>query len=801
MTKNRLFNASLLALAISMPAAMAQAQTDDRQRSAIDVLTDEIVVTATKKADGENQQDTKLAITALGADQLEALQFRNLSDLAFKAPNVQLDEIGTVKGVASFSVRGLGVNSSIPSIDPAVGTFVDGIYLGVNAGVVFDTFDVDSVEILRGPQGVLFGRNVTGGAVVLNTGNPTDEFAFKTKFSAESGLRGTGENYTVQGVVSGPLGETGLKAKLGGFYNTDGGFHENLFDNSLLIGGPFEVTQAEIDANDLDNPNFGLSESFTLRGALEYDGIEGLNLLAKVEYGESEGDGPAGQSSVNGNGVPSFASAVGIPGQTFDPDTFDFAVNNRGFQDTDWFQVSLKGDIDVAFGNGTITNIFGYRETTQVSSSDIDASVISVFDGLAAVDQDQISNEIRYNGRFFDDRLDFTTGFFYFNQDIIYTEQRRVGPDAVPFPFTANFDGGGIQNSETFGVFASGEYDVTDRLSVNAGVRWNDETKEADIATIQPLSADFQTSCTTEGSSLSGDQFCNLVEFPNFSSSNFSPKVGVGYEFSDNFRGYAHWARAFRAGGFNLRNTAADSPTDVLADIESPGPFGDERIDSFEIGFKSEPFGGVRFNGAGFFNTIDDIQREINVAGGTAIVQQVIANAGDVEVFGVEFDALWPVTENLILNGALGITESNFTEVNINLLATNPGEIADPAGNLIAPFDGVLDLDLPRLAPLSASVGFTYFQNFGFGDLTFNGSYSHRDEVAFTDNNLGTIPAQDRFDASISYLIPDTGINATLYGKNLSNDVLVGGDTQLGAGTFSPLAKGRLFGVELTYEY
>ena len=103
MTKNRLFNASLLALAISMPAAMAQAQTDDRRRSAIDVITDEIVVTATKKADGENQQDTKLAITALGADQLEALQFRNLSDLAFKAPNVQLDEIGTVKGAVSYT--------------------------------------------------------------------------------------------------------------------------------------------------------------------------------------------------------------------------------------------------------------------------------------------------------------------------------------------------------------------------------------------------------------------------------------------------------------------------------------------------------------------------------------------------------------------------------------------------------------------------------------------------------------------------------------------------------------------------
>lgn len=184
------------------------------------VLLDEVIVTATKKADGENVQDTDIAITAFGADQLEAFQVRDISDLSFKIPNVQLDEIGTTKGTANFSIRGLGVNSSIPSIDPAVGVFVDGVYLGINAGVVLDTFDLTSVETLRGPQGVLFGRNVTGGAVVINTGNPTDEFRFKGKLAAESGLRGTGGNYYAQGVISGPIGG-GFKGKFGAYYNND----------------------------------------------------------------------------------------------------------------------------------------------------------------------------------------------------------------------------------------------------------------------------------------------------------------------------------------------------------------------------------------------------------------------------------------------------------------------------------------------------------------------------------------------------------------------------------------------------
>ena len=158
----------IAALALST-AGMAQAQETDQLTSDQDqssggftFLDDVIVVTGTKKAGGENVQDAALAITAYGSETLDALQVRDISSLSFKMPNVALDEVGTTKGVANFAIRGLGVNSSIPSIDPAVGVFVDGVYLGINGGVVFDTFDLESVEVLRGPQGILFGRNVTG---------------------------------------------------------------------------------------------------------------------------------------------------------------------------------------------------------------------------------------------------------------------------------------------------------------------------------------------------------------------------------------------------------------------------------------------------------------------------------------------------------------------------------------------------------------------------------------------------------------------------------------------------------------
>ena len=169
----------------SMSAGLASAQDDSQNRGSVADLLDEIVVTATKKQDAENVQDIALSVSAFNANTLDALNIQDLQDLTFSAPNASLDGVGSFRGFANFSIRGLGVTSSIPSIDPSVGVFVDGVFLGTNAGVIFDTFDLDSVEILRGPQGLLFGRNTTGGAVVLNTANPTDEFTLKARASVE----------------------------------------------------------------------------------------------------------------------------------------------------------------------------------------------------------------------------------------------------------------------------------------------------------------------------------------------------------------------------------------------------------------------------------------------------------------------------------------------------------------------------------------------------------------------------------------------------------------------------------------
>ena len=200
-------------------AATANAQ-DAAPKRASSALLEEVVVTARKREEGS--QDVPISISAYSSDKIDALKVRNLTNLAVSMPSVVLDEIGTSRGYANFSIRGLGINSSIPSIDPAVGMVVDGVYLGTNAGVVFDTFDLKSIEVLRGPQGTLFGRNVTGGAVLLNSKAPTQEFTVNARVAYDQAEGSGGGNYYAMGGISGGLTDT-LAARLSVYYNDDSG--------------------------------------------------------------------------------------------------------------------------------------------------------------------------------------------------------------------------------------------------------------------------------------------------------------------------------------------------------------------------------------------------------------------------------------------------------------------------------------------------------------------------------------------------------------------------------------------------
>ena len=748
---NLLAGISILSLIVASPA---MAQSADEDTSAIARVLGAVTVTARKKADAENVQDVPIAVTAFNADTLDALNIRDLEGLSFSTPNVDLEDIGTARGTANFSIRGLGVNSSIPSIDPTVGVFVDGVYLGINNGVVFDLFDLDSVEVLRGPQGLLFGRNTTGGAVLVNTGNPTSDYSYSVKAAVETPVdsgRG-GINSTVQGVISGPLVQDRLNGKIAAYYNTDEGYFKNQFNGD----------------------NQGEAQTTIVRGALEFFASENLTLLGKLEYFDSQGDGPAAQNR-----------------GTFDRDSFNFAVDNPGFYDTEILTGSLRADLDVDFGNGTITNIFGYRDYEGETDGDIDALPVFIFHSGTNLDQKQWSNELRYAGTF--GNADVTTGVYYFDQEVGYDERRFI-PPVTPAPFV----GGGRQDHTVFGLFGQIDYAITDKLTGTVGLRYSEEKKTANVSLVVPRAA----LCSV----INGTCPIDAINNDSVKFDNVTPKFGLQYTFSDTAQIYGSYTKGFRSGGYNFRIT---NPAGFLNLIATTGQlnFDEEKVDAFEAGAKLQTEDGRgQLNAAVFYTDISDMQREVNLPSATAGVSQSIVNTADADILGLELEGRFALTDNFLVMANLGLIDADYQDVRFDISGDAIVDATD------------LGLAIPRVPKATYGFGFIYDLDLAeAGSVTTRANFQHRDKFAYTDNNFGFINAVDMVSANITWNTPYEGVALSIYGKNLLDEVSAGGDTQLpfgtgafsngvnapfdtspAAGTFSPIKKGRLLGIELS---
>jgi iron complex outermembrane receptor protein len=706
-----------------------------------------IMVTARKRQ--ESIIDVPLSITALNSEQIEAQKVRNLASLAVGIPNVSFDDIATTAGTANFSIRGIGINSSIASIDPTVGVFVDGVYMGVNTGIIFDTFDISSIEVLRGPQGILFGRNVTGGAVLITTKKPSDVFEASFRVALEGG--GEKMNRYVTGTVSGPLSDT-VAAKLAIYTNKDDGWHKNLFNNQA----------------------FGKNESVMVRPSITWQATDDTEWIFRYEYQNTKSDGPASQSHTNGQGLP------GTFGN-FDRDSFDFSIDNEGFANIEANFFSVETNIDVEFGNGTITNIFGWRDLDTSSESDIDASPQWLFHAPAWLTAEQFSNELRYNGQF--DNTNVTAGVYYFENSLVLHERRNllgIATGGVAPALTQ--DGGGLYDVTTAAIFLSADHDIDEKWSVNGGLRYTYETKDAQIAS---LVRNVNALCFVPDGTCSYDFVDDAIW------TAVSPKIGVKYQASRTQNLYAHWTRGFRSGGYNLRNTAIDTVN------LGPGPFDQEKVDNIEIGYKAR-FENGTFNAAYFHNQIDNMQREVNLSDPFAGVVQVIKNTANATISGFEFDATYEITDDLNVIASLGYTDAKYDDVIFDL--NSDGEVTDADKNL----------DIPRAPQFTYAFGLNHTMVVGdWGEMVSRISYAYRDESAYTDNNLGFITDQNIVDLGVDLYSDDGKYVIGIYGKNMLNEVKHGGDTQLPSvlgpvqlgGTFSPLAKGRVFGVEFTINF
>jgi len=710
---------------------------------------DEVIVTATKKGKAENIQDVALSVTAFDGDLIEKTQLRTIQDVTYSAPNIALDSSGTVKGLQNFSIRGLGVTSSVPGLDPTVGTFVDGIYQGTNFGIILDTFDLESIEVLRGPQGLLFGRNVTGGAAVINTRKASHDFSAKVKVGIESGPQ-----YTVAGSINGSIVEDVLAGKLVGYYKRDEGFFTNNFNG---------------------NDNFGGDETFMFRGAFNLTAAPNFDVDLRLETGSIQGDGAIIQNAAVADG-------------------FDVNINDEGLTDIIWNSATLEGNYDTEFGNGVITTILGWRETKNLTEAEIDGRPQDIFQADFRLDQSQWSAETRYAGSFFDDRWTTTAGLYYFTQDIIYREERfltgiisgdlNIVPVFGPAGVTSQF--GGNQGQNTYGAFTSNDFAVTEALTLSAGVRYTFEDKDAQITAQSLAPPGSPQPCVF----LSNDP-C-LVDFNESEEfENFSPRLGFQYRVNDDTQFYGSWSRGFRAGGFNLRTTTPVASTD-------PSAVDDEIQSAFELGLKGDFFNDrVRTNIAVFQSDVNGLQRAITLPEGNGI--QLIENTADVTIQGVELETNFLVSDNFTVNGFFGYLDSDFDEILFDLSGDGVVDDAD------------FDLELPLLAEISAGTSIDYRHALENGEIGLNASYSYRSEAESNDGNQpGTTQGERHIiNASLAYTSEDGHWTASIYGKNLANEVrlqtinIFNNLTQAGndGGTIQTPQKGRVVGAEITYNF
>ncbi len=596
---SRLAAAALLASALPLSAAHAQEAADGASNEENGAIAD-IVVIGTKKGRGETLQNVAISATAVGEQQIRDQFTPSISDLGNSAPNVQLKTEGnTLPGTANFYIRGTGVQGSVPSDDPAVTVVIDGMPLGSNIGVLGDTFDLEGVEIYRGPQGTLFGRNATGGAVVIRSRRPSGEFGVRGDV-----IVGNYDTVEVSGSVEGPLAPN-LSAKLAVMYKDRDGFLRN-----VTTGG-----------------RQGDQESLIVRPMLRYDNDDGLDFTLIGEYGRIKGDGPS--TRTRNSNIPGSPSVTG---------KFETAQNFAGFGNVEWRHLIGEANIDLA--GGVFTSITAYREIDQSSASDADGLSGTYFNVYGALDGRQFTQELRWSGPI-GEVLDLTAGAFYFNHDFDYRERRQIAP---PFNATpVNRGGGGEIHQDAAAVFAEATFHLFDKLDLVAGGRYTYEKKRAAISVLG-------VDCP------SNPDFDGAIDFdacvPGFNGSkswnSFTPRLGLNSRLSPEVFLFASWSRGFRSGGFNVRST---NPAVV------PGPYRPEKVESFEVGGKFDLLDRkLRINSAFFYNRFDDLQR-------TAIdaqARQTVLNAAKATIWGLELETTAAVTRSLTLSGNLGYTNASY---------------------------------------------------------------------------------------------------------------------------------------------
>lgn len=598
---------SLLSLAIALTAAGPGAQQALAQERA---TLEEVVVTAQRR--DQSLQDVPIAITALSGEEMRVADINDLSGISVRTPGFSMGSFN--KGQPQLFIRGIGSNADGAGSDVSVVTFLDDVYIGRAAGQVFDLFDLERVEVLRGPQGTLFGKNAIGGAVSLTTSKPDDTFYGR----AEATL-GNYDAMVIRGLVSGPLGDN-VFGKISANVRQRDGYVESV------------VTGGEMSNQD----NWGM------RGALRFTPTDDLELQLIADYSESDEAGN-GRVLIGPGVLLDIAEGAGFQTGSFSK-TF---ADNTGIQETEIGGLSFRADWQL--GNGTLTSITAYRTSKYVMSDDIPAWSLDIagapLDADTWIDEDaeQLSQEFRFASSSFNDRLQWVAGLYYFNEEVERQEDAQVFVAATagtPLGISRSFQD---NTTDSYSIFGDFTYDLTDALSLTLGARYTYEEKdirqvgETPLVVVHTISEDYDVRDTESWSA-------------------FNPRAVLNYRFTDSVMAYASYASGFKSGGY-----AGTAATEVSART----PFDQEEADAFEVGLKGDLFDDrLRLNVAVFSTDYTDLQVLVRKEAfpGDPLGIVVTENAADATSQGIEVEFTAVLGAGFQLSGNYAYLDATYDE-------------------------------------------------------------------------------------------------------------------------------------------
>ncbi|MDB4299449.1 TonB-dependent receptor [bacterium] len=715
------------------------------------LVLEEIVVTARKRK--EDLQDVGLSVSAMSATEIDRTFARDIRDLAFISPNLIIDDTSQGPGGnAAMYIRGIGVADVEKNFEPAVGVTIDGLFIGANSGAIMRSIDLASLEVLRGPQGTLFGRNTIGGTINIDRTRPTGELGGKVRAGY-----GDYDTYWLDGVVNFGITDD-LAVKLSAAKNDQ---QEGYFQNISTGDDDGMIDYQSWGINLLWNASETLEFEYTYQDEQTEQDTPPLVNMAQPDTLFCGDFGLCAQS-VN---TPSSGDRYKTTTLKFEPTTASLSPAPTGIV-TSLTDTLIPNDDDATFDaethilearweisdSLTLNYIYGTFETQETVVTNFTAEAPMLFGTDRPAEYEQESHELRFT---YDDggALKFVAGAYFWESeyDIRLRSWITFAVEGVVLDIPQNTH----QETDSTALFFEGDYALNDSWTLTLGGRYTEDEKLS-------------------------EQSANLNSNADEEWSEFTPKVGVRYRVNDDAMIYATYAKGYRSGGFNGRVDSVPSATI---------PYNPETVDNYELGFKTEWMGQrLRLNGAIFYMDYQDKQEEIGLASDGATGQRIsVFNAADATMQGIELELQALITDNLSVRANLGYLDSEYDEFTFD----NGFEIVDNSG-----------LEFRRAPDFTGSVDATYEWQMGNGQAWVRGAYRFLGEHFIEQTNRPELEndAQHLVDASANYSV--NGLTFSVFGRNLTGeDGWAHGLNVSGLWAYASARAPRTWGAEVTYNF